>query len=492
METINMSLESINIASIAVPGIMVIFAITLLSLNIFVKNLSKTFYALVCIFAIILDLGILFSYKNGISGFFGMINMDGIAFLSQMIILVSSAFFMGFLLCKESFFEYEIKEYFVLFLFVIAGFSFMVSSNNLILILIGLEISSLAIYTLIALKNKIYAIEASIKYFSLGALSSGFYAIGAALLYLLTGHLEIDKILSFIVDANLKESILLLGASAFLLASLAFKLSLIPFHTWIVDVYEGSSSPLAGYMSIVPKIAAFIIMIRFFAPLSDVLWIKNIIFIIAIISMSLGNIMALVQKDVKRMLAYSSISHSGFVICAIAIGTTEANVGLFVYWTMFLFANLGAFGMLFVTSSNGYSWDTRFEHPYSKFAGLIKTMPFFAVIMAIFMFCLAGIPPFSVFWGKMYLISAAVHSDHFCLAVIMAINSAIAIYYYLKLVVIMFMHEPLAVDKSVYVKNLSNPFKFTLGIALLFSVFAIIFIEPLSKFINLLVSSSGF
>lgn len=490
MKTIDISLQSLNIASISVPGIMVIFAIGLIFLSMFAKNLPKIFYISICILAILLDLAILTTFELNQKGFFGVIYIDGITILSQLIILVSSFIFITFHLCKEKFKDHAIKEYFGLFLFVVAGFSFMVSTNNLILILVGLETSSLALYVLVALRNKANSIEAAIKYFSMGALSTGFYAMGASLLYLLTGYLEIDKIVKFILDANLQNSILLLGASAFLFVSMAFKLSLIPFHTWIVDVYEASSSPLAGYISIVPKIVAFVVMIRFFEPLNHMEFINNTIWLVAVLSMSLGNVMALVQKDVKRMLAYSSISHCGFVLCAILVGTTEANVGLFVYWIMFLLANLGAFGMLFTTSSSSKFYHDRFDHPYEKFKGAIKTTPLFAILIAICMLALAGIPPFGVFWGKVYLISTVLHEERFYLAFIMAVNSAIAIYYYLKLIVVMFMQNT---SKDILCfKNLSNSLKVMLGALVLCVILSFMLVNPLSQYIKSLLISSGF
>lgn len=166
----------------------------------------------------------------------------------------------------------------------------------------GLEISSLGIYTLIALRNNLNSIQSAIKYFSMGVLSCGFYAMSVALLYLLTGHFEIDKILNFLFNANLKESALLFGASVFLFAFIAFKLSLVPFHTWIVNVYDGASSPLVGYISVVPKIVAFVIMIRFFSPLCDINFINIMICAVAILSITLGNIAALIQEDVKKCL----------------------------------------------------------------------------------------------------------------------------------------------------------------------------------------------
>lgn len=184
------------------------------------------------------------------------------------------------------------------------------------------------------------------------------------------------------------------------------------------------------------------------------------------------------------MLAYSSISHSGFVLCAIIVGTSEANAGLFLYWIMFLFVNFGAFGMLFITESTNHSNHINFNHPYSKFKGVIKTSPLFAISMAIFMFCLAGIPPFGIFWGKVYIINSVVNSEYFYLAIIMALNSAIAMYFYLKLVIVMFMYKP---TQNINLNNSSNLVKFILVFTLLCSVFTVIFVEPMINFIKSLI-----
>ena len=183
---------------------------------------------------------------------------------------------------------------------MIAGFLFMVSSNNLLIIFLGLEISSLCLYTLIALHNKAKSVEAAIKYFAMGSLSAGFFAMAIAMFYLATNSIDIARIGVVIKDLSLNQNLIILLGCVFIASAIGFKLSLIPFHTWIPDVYEGSNAPLAGYMSIVPKVAGFIVALRIFAMLegSGISWIKDMLYIIAVLTMSLANIMALVQKDV--------------------------------------------------------------------------------------------------------------------------------------------------------------------------------------------------
>ena len=370
----------------------------------------------------------------------------------------------------------------------------MVSSDNLILIFIGLELGSLALYTLIAMHNRDRSFEAAIKYFTMGAMAAGFFVMGALILYALTGTVEIAKMIPVLEARNYDPIVAVLAAVSFLIAALGFKLSQVPFHTWTPDVYEGSSAALAGYMSVVPKIAGFVVAIRIFEFLihANIVWVQYVLYTIVVITMTLSNIMALVQQDVKRMLAYSSISHAGFVMAAIVIGTTQANSALFLYWVLFLFTNLGAFAMLWVSRHKSKIWHDRFDHPYTKFSGMISIMPFGAVVMGLFMMSLAGVPPFSLFWGKLYLMGAAVNAGFIWLAIIMAINSAISVYYYLKLVVYMFLHDPIENEGTIYVKNASTALKTIIGFSTVVTIFAFLLINPLLEIITAYVKASGF
>ena len=370
----------------------------------------------------------------------------------------------------------------------------MVASDNLILIFVGLETASLALYTLIALHNREKSFEAAIKYFTMGAVAAGFFAFGAALFYGLSGSVEIYKIAEVLAERSYEPMWVVLLATAFMIASLGFKLSMVPFHTWTPDVYEGASAALAGYMSVVPKMAGFVVAMRLFEFLihSDITWVRDILYLAVVVTMTFANIVALVQKDVKRMLAYSSISHAGFVMAAIMIGTTQANSGLFLYWILFLFTNLGAFTMLWISRHKSNIWHDRFDHPYEKFSGLVQIMPVAATIMAIFMLSLAGVPPFSLFWGKLYIMGAAVNSGYIVLAIIMAINSAISAYYYLKLIVYMFMREPVTDKQTIYFKNASLSLKTIVGLSATFTILSLFFISPLLTYITDIVRISGF
>ncbi|WP_297893592.1 NADH-quinone oxidoreductase subunit N [uncultured Campylobacter sp.] len=598
----------LNLASIAPMAILGGFALLMLAVSLFARTLSYKFYAVITILALALGFGLVFGYNSGIRGLFDVMLVDGIATLSMLIMLAGSIFFIFLSLGARSAHEYHTAEFFVLFLFVLVGYEFMVASENLMMILVGLETGSLALYTLIALHNRARSVEAALKYFIMGALGSGFFAFGAAMFFLSTGSMEISNIAQIAKSSNLQTNILLFAACSFMIVSIGFKLSLIPFHTWTPDVYEGASSAMAGFLSVVPKIAGFVVAIRLFEALGSigVQWLNIVLYAVAVLTMSLANLMALVQRDVKRMLAFSSVSHAGFVLCAIVIGSTQANAALFTYWILYTVANLGAFAFIWCvrqrrarsfksgpevgaaglkfcyenSASNGQNFKTefasarddglnfkaeakrenfkfttgadegnfkfndeagegnskakglernfkfggaqdenqdikmgrtaraksgaetreqsfkfaaRFEHPFEKFDGLIRTHPLFALCAAIFMLSLAGIPPFSVFWGKMYLLSAAVNSGYFALAVIMAVNSALALYYYLRLIVRMFLHEPredAELDGSL--SAVSVQIKFAVVLASVACVLAPFLVKFLTGAVNNFVFLSGY
>lgn len=500
LEPINVSLASLNIATLAPMLIAIVGALTILCIDLIKGGLHKSFYVMVSSLFLLLDLGVIIDFgniflKNGpVSGMFDMMLIDGLAIMGQIIIVAGSMLFIPLALTSKRFHEYNYPEYFALFLFMIAGFQFMVATDNLILIFVGLETASLALYALIALHNRSKSFEAAVKYFTMGALAAGFFAFGSMILYAISGSIEINQIASVLAADHYANIGYVLVAVSFMLAAFGFKLSMVPFHTWTPDVYEGSSAALAGYMSIVPKIAGFIVAMRLFEFLvhSGVVWLQVILYIVVVVTMTASNIWAMVQTDVKRMLAYSSISHAGFVMAAILIGTTQSNAALFMYWALFSFTNLGAFTMLWVSRQKNLLAGQSSDHPFEKFSGLIKTMPMAAIMMGLFMLSLAGIPPFGLFWGKIYIIASAVTGGYTVLALIMALNSALAAYYYLKLIVFMFMKEPVVEYEKFYLINASVTLKTIIGIAAIGTIFAVFAVNPLLKVITLFVYNSGY
>ena len=495
LQPINVSLESLNLITLAPMLIAIAGGLIILCIDLVKETLHKSLYVMLTLLILFIDFGAVLGLNMNERGFFDVILVDGISILSQLMIVAGSMLFIPLALTSKRFHEFSYPEFFALFLFMIAGFQFMVATDNLILIFVGIETASLALYTLIALHNRANSYEAAVKYFTMGALAAAFYAMGSAVLYGLTGSVELYQIAE-VLAARLNETglmIAIFGGSVLLLVAFAFKLSLFPFHTWAPDVYEGASAPLAGYMSVVPKIAAFVVSLRIFGMYIDlgIEWVRWTILVLAVLTMTLANIMALVQKDVKRMLAYSSISHAGFIIAALALNTTESNTSIFLYYALFMFTNLGAFTMLWISRHKKRRFDNRYDHPYEKFAGLIKIMPMGAVIMGIFMLSLAGVPPFSVFWGKIYVMQAAVNAGYVWLAIIMGLNSAIAAYYYLKLIVYMFLKEPVKDVDTVYY-NLTKPLMAMIGLATVATVGAIFYVQPLVSYLYYMVSASGY
>jgi len=494
IEPINVTVESLNLSTLAPMLVATFGALLILVIDLIKRDLDKSLYVMLGMLVLLVDLGLVLGQQVNSRGFFDIMLIDGVAIVSQVIILIGSSIFLPLALGKSKFHEYRYPEYFAIFLFMVAGLQFMVASDNLIMIFVGLETASLALYTLIALHNRESSFEAAIKYFTMGALGASFFAFGAAILYGLTGSLEINQIATVLTERGFEPIVVVLAASVFLIASLGFKLSIVPFHTWTPDVYEGSSAPLAGYMSIMPKVAGFVVAIRLFEFLisSGIWWVHDMLMVLAVLTMVIANVSALVQKDVKRMLAFSSISHAGFLMLAIVIGTTKANSALFLYFALFLFANMGAFTMLWISRHKSKIFDNRYDHPFEKFSGMIKIQPLGAVIMALFMLSLAGVPPFSLFWGKMYVISAAVDSQYIVLALIMVLNSAIAAYYYLKLIVYMFLKDPSQNDGTIYVKNASKSLQTVIGISAFLTAIATFYVGPLLDIITQMMLLSGY
>ena len=495
LQPINVSLESLNLITLAPMLVAIAGGLIILILDLINEKLHKSLYVMLTLLILFIDFGAVLGLNVNERGFFDVMLIDGISIISQLMIIVGSMIFTPLALTSKRFHEYSYPEFFALFLFMVAGFQFMVTSDNLILIFVGIETASLSLYTLIALHNRANSYEAAVKYFTMGALAAAFYAMGSAIIYALTGSVELYKVAE-ILAVRLNEAGILIavfGAAIFLLVAFSFKLSLFPFHTWAPDVYEGASAPLAGYMSVIPKIAAFVVAIRIFGMYIDlgVEWVRIVILVMAVITMTLANIMALVQEDVKRMLAYSSISHAGFIMAALALDTTEGTTAIFLYYALFMFTNLGAFTMLWISRHKDRRFNTRYDHPYEKFAGFIKIMPVGAVIMALFMLSLAGVPPFSVFWGKIYVMQAAVNSGYIWLAIVMGLNSAIAAYYYLKLIVYMFLKDPVRDVDTIYY-NLSKPLMAVVGLATIATIAAIFYIQPLISYLYYMISASGY
>jgi len=325
-------------------------------------------------------------------------------------------------------------EYFALVLFGATGMMFMTSSVELLMVFIGLEISSISTYILAGFrKGRATASEAAIKYFLLGSFATAFFLYGVALLYGATGSTSLGAIADGLTTTVTPRMAYL--AVAMVLIGLGFKVSAAPFHVWTPDVYQGAPSPVVGLMSTAPKAAAFAVMLRFLfngAPLLYGHWI-GLIEVLAVLSMTVGNLGALLQRDVKRLLAYSSIAHAGYLLVAFSSNQQDAVASTCFYTAAYAAMNIGAF--LVLTQLSGFDEKLR---SIDDFTGIGIKRPVLSALLGFFLLSLIGIPFTGGFFGKFYSFSAAIHSGHVALAIIGLVNSGVACFYYLRLLLALY------------------------------------------------------
>ncbi len=332
-------------------------------------------------------------------------------------------------------------EYYALILFAMIGMMLMASSTNLVMLFVSLEMMSIPIYIMAGfLRNEERSIEASLKYFLLGAFASGFFLYGLSLVYASTGSTSYHAIADFLAKTErLELSTLMWIGLGFVFVGLCFKVAAFPFHAWTPDVYEGAPTSVTAYMATGVKAAAFAALVRIsFSAFSGFQhdW-TAIMWLIAVLTMTVGNFTALVQKSVKRMLAYSSIAHAGYLLVAFVAGNAIGRSAILFYLLAYAFMNIGAFSVLMVMAKKN-----DYHEELDSFAGIGFKYPLTAVAMSVFMFSMAGIPPTAGFIGKFYIFSAAIRSHYYWLAVIGVLNSAVSVYYYLRVVVYMYFKEP--------------------------------------------------
>ena len=329
-------------------------------------------------------------------------------------------------------------EYPILIVIATLGMMMMISASDLIALYLGLELQSLALYVIAAInRDSLRSTEAGLKYFVLGALSSGMLLYGSSLIYGFTGQTSFAGIAAAIHGHS--ASIGLVFGLVFLIAGLAFKVSAVPFHMWTPDVYEGAPTPVTAFFAAAPKVAAMALFVRAvvtpFAPIAAD-W-QQIIAFIAIASMVLGAFAAIGQRNIKRLMAYSSIGHMGYALVGLAAGNQAGVQGVIIYLLIYLAMNLGTFAcILAMRRSTGPVEDI------SDLAGLAKTNPMMAFMLAMLLFSLAGIPPLAGFFAKFYVFLAAIHSGLYILAVIGVLASVVGAYYYLRIVKLMYFDEP--------------------------------------------------
>ncbi len=330
-------------------------------------------------------------------------------------------------------------EFPVLMLFATLGMLMMISANDLISLYLGLELQSLSLYVIAAFRrDTVRSSEAGLKYFVLGALSSGMLLYGSSLVYGFTGTTSFEG-LSEILTADTEPSLGLIVGLVFVLTGLAFKVSAVPFHMWTPDVYEGAPTPVTAFFATAPKIAAMALFIRvMMGPFGGLFeeW-QQIIMVISVASMALGAFAAINQTNIKRLMAYSSIGHMGYVLIGLATGTEKGISAIGVYLAIYLVMNLGVFACILCMRQGG-----RMVERIDDLKGLSKTNPAMALGLGMLMFSMAGIPPLAGFFGKLVIFEAAIEAELYTLAIIGVLASVVGAFYYVRIVKLMYFDEP--------------------------------------------------
>ena len=331
-------------------------------------------------------------------------------------------------------------EYYVLGLFALLGIMVLVSANSLVTLYLGVELLALSLYALVAFnRDSGIAAEAAIKYFVLGSIASGALLYGMSIIYGVTGSLELGVISNAALQMPAGQIGLLFGL-AFIVVGVAFKFGAVPFHTWVPDVYHGAPTPVTLFLAAAPKLGSFALAFRLLAEGLGAVhatgW-QDMITMVAVLSIVVGNVVAIAQTNIKRMLAYSTISHVGFILLGILAGTSQGYSAALYYAITYVIMSVGGFGMIILLSRKGFEADS-----LEDFKGLNARSPWFAAVMLMLMFSMAGVPPFVGFWAKLAVIQAVLDIGSLWLAILAVALSVVGAYYYLRVVKLMYFDEP--------------------------------------------------
>ena len=426
----------LNNLNILLPEIFLTLSIfSILMIGVFIKesfNLIFNLSSAIILFTIAI---ILNSSNETEKIFLDSFTRDSFSNFFKILILIASLFVLN--TSKVFIIDNKIRkfEYPIIILLSILGMFFMVSSNDIILFYLGLELQSLSLYILASIdRDNLRSSESGIKYFVLSALSSGLLLYGCSLLYGFTGSTNFD----LIADQLIKDNTGAVFAMVFVLVGLAFKVSAVPFHMWTPDVYEGAPTSITSYFAVVPKVAGLAVLIKFmFIPFSNILseWQLIIIFI-SIASMILGAVAAIVQKNIKRLLAYSSIGHVGYALAGVATGVISGYESSIIYISIYVVMNIGAFSCLYLLKKDG-----EYRENISDLSGLSKKQPLLAISFLVILFSLAGIPPLAGFFAKFYVFTAVIEQKMYALAIIGLLTTVISAFYYLRIIKIIYFDD---------------------------------------------------
>jgi NADH-quinone oxidoreductase subunit N len=439
-----MTLESLNYA-IAWPEIfLLIMACVILVVDVFLEDERRNLTYLLSQLTLLATCALVVSggTDQRVMAFNDMFVQDSMADTLKLFILAIT--FVIYVYSRDYLRERNIfkGEFYVLGLFGVLGMMIMVSSSNLLLLYLGLELMSLCLYAMVAFdRDNGNASEAAMKYFVLGAIASGMLLYGMSILYGLSGSLAIADIATAVsaTEAGTDAQLGLVFALVFIVVALAFKLGAVPFHMWVPDVYHGSPTTVTAYISSAPKIAGFAMIMRLLVEGLGGLhadW-QMMLVILAVLSMAVGNIIAIAQANIKRMLAYSTISHVGFILLGILAGTADGYASAMFYTLAYAIMSLGGFGIVLYMSRAGFE-----AEELDDYKGLNQRSPWFAFMMLILMFSMAGVPPTLGFWAKLAVLSAVVDINMTWLAIVGVVFSIIGLFYYLRVIKLMYFDEP--------------------------------------------------
>ena len=373
------------------------------------------------------------------AGYNGLFTVDAYSHFAKLLILLAVGLGVVMSLDYAEHANMQRFEFPVLMLLAAVGMMLMVSATSLMTLYLGLELMSLSIYVLAAFaRDERRSAEAGLKYFVLGALASGLLLYGVSLVYGFSGSMSFAEIGRAMADPKTASPGLTVGI-VFIVAGLSFKVSAVPFHMWTPDVYEGAPTPVTAFMGTAPKVAAIVLLVRLLSdPFGALLgqW-QQLIVLVSLASMILGALAAIGQRNIKRLMAYSSIGHMGYALIGLAAGTGAGVRGVLIYMLTYVFMNAGTFACIIAMRRQG-----RNVEGVSDLSGLGRTDPAMALAIAIFMFSMAGIPPFSGFWGKYFIFTAAVQQGVWLLAVVGVLSSVIGAVYYIRIIKVMYFDEP--------------------------------------------------
>lgn len=422
------------------PALILCFAgLVVMLLGLFIRKGLLAFCAIVSVAGILVALAanspIRMMHQQAFSG---LISLDTYSWFCNLLLLIAAGVTVLTSVRYLSDDGNNIYEYFVLLLFATVGMMFMVSANHLLVVFLGLETLSIAIYVMAGMMpNNAKSQEAGLKYLLLGAFSSGLFLYGAALLYGAAGSLSLPGIAKYLQSGPTGP--MAAAGMGLVLVGFSFKVAAAPFHMWTPDVYEGAPSPLTGYMSVAVKAAAFAVFVRVFfvaLPTLQANWVY-ILWVLAALTMIVGNVVALVQENIKRMLAYSSIAHAGYIMVGMVAGKEMGTAAIMYYLLAYTFTNLGAFAIIALVGRKDEAYVT-----LDDYRGLANDHPVLALLMSIFLFSLAGIPPTAGFVGKFAIFGAAINAGYIWLVIIGVLTSAVSVFYYFRVIMKMYMEPP--------------------------------------------------